>query len=662
MRPTAEVRPVDSTLTGESAEFTIIASAHAFRTLVTGIYSRKIEAVIRELCTNAFDAHRRAGRPDRPFIVGLPDRLDPTFSVRDFGQGMTHTFVMERYRSLFDSDKQDTNNEVGMLGLGAKSPYAVTDCFYLKVHQADGVTRTYVSTLNSKGIPYIQHVGDTFTSEEEGLEVSFAVDPSDFSQYRADMVKVAMGFDVRPVFNGDPGRPTWQIERDTLKAFRNGSGYATAFIRQGCVVYPIPASLARRISMPAGWTAYIDVPIGTVDVTASREELEFTPKTEEAVAAIIDQASATFNRYVIEQIDGAADDYERVLLTHTYRDWPAVRSLPKTLSVLKPQLPEVFSPNGYPIKFGSLNEHAQRIASDAKITIDQLLARYQPLWKMPTYGRNKDLTSVWEVGAQSIAGIEIVHDDGSVKIPRRKLRLLAWSKNRDARFVFSGSSTQLAVIAAYFHVSPDRITTLDKLPDVAPRTGTRGPVTAATRASTLIDTPWVQREGKVWQFPAFNDWQEAGTPRSLCDLAKWVGLGTLSHDSTLPPSQWEKADPAWRWDAMLLKAVQAQLNTDALRSAALCTTLSGGLFHAPSLNHTANIRGIRERLVRIYYPNFNLVTNRELDVVSILHNRSLIPEAVQDLVKTQATALAKKFPLLYDYNEASYEAYITERL
>ena len=44
----------------ERAKFSIAASGKAFKGLIDGLYSRKIEAVVRELSTNAFDSHKAA--------------------------------------------------------------------------------------------------------------------------------------------------------------------------------------------------------------------------------------------------------------------------------------------------------------------------------------------------------------------------------------------------------------------------------------------------------------------------------------------------------------------------------------------------------------------------------------------------------------------------
>ena len=119
-------------LTGEKAYFTIKPNGKAFRTLIDGLYSNKVQVVIRELCANAPDSHIDAGQV-KPFKVSIPTALDAVFRVRDFGTGLTHEQVMKLYTTIFESTKEETNEQTGQLGLGSKSPFAYTDSFQVTV-------------------------------------------------------------------------------------------------------------------------------------------------------------------------------------------------------------------------------------------------------------------------------------------------------------------------------------------------------------------------------------------------------------------------------------------------------------------------------------------------------------------------------------------------
>ena len=122
---------VDVTLSnvGNTGEFKIKNSLKAFQILSSGLYSNKIKEIIRELSTNALDSHRAAGTVDTPFEVHLPTILVPYFSVRDYGTGLTDQEIESIYTTYFESTKTNSNEYIGALGLGSKSPFSYTDNF-----------------------------------------------------------------------------------------------------------------------------------------------------------------------------------------------------------------------------------------------------------------------------------------------------------------------------------------------------------------------------------------------------------------------------------------------------------------------------------------------------------------------------------------------------
>jgi HSP90 family molecular chaperone len=131
----------DDSLTIERSEqfkqnaFTIRPSREAFEILSGGLYQDRILAVIRELSTNAYDAHVAAelngikDRSKRPFDVTLPSKLNPIFKIRDYGTGLSESDIFNIYTTYFGSTKQDSNDFIGALGLGSKSPFSIVSSF-----------------------------------------------------------------------------------------------------------------------------------------------------------------------------------------------------------------------------------------------------------------------------------------------------------------------------------------------------------------------------------------------------------------------------------------------------------------------------------------------------------------------------------------------------
>ena len=73
----------------ETSDFAIGDIAFIVDMFADKVYSHKERAIIRELSCNAHDSHVMAGTTHIPFEVHLPTQLEPYFSIRDYGTGLT---------------------------------------------------------------------------------------------------------------------------------------------------------------------------------------------------------------------------------------------------------------------------------------------------------------------------------------------------------------------------------------------------------------------------------------------------------------------------------------------------------------------------------------------------------------------------------------------
>lgn len=281
----------------ESNPFTIKANGKAFRTLLDGLYVHKPRAVVRETMTNAADSHVEAGMPDIPFDIHLPGPLDPTFRVRDYGVSMTHEQVMGLYSTLFDSTKDDTNDLTGGFGLGSKSPFAYTDSFTV-IARLDGVKRTYMAAFAPGGAPTISLVSTEASDEAQGFEVIIPVRREDWATFAEEARMVSIGFDPLPFADGneiDVPRPMFVADDGSFAVFARGAipGAGHLAVRQGVVIYPVSGDYdldvkARNVMNYNGsYTLVVDVPIGEVNITASREGLSLDDRTKDRVASAL---------------------------------------------------------------------------------------------------------------------------------------------------------------------------------------------------------------------------------------------------------------------------------------------------------------------------------------------------------------------------------------
>ena len=183
-----------------SNQFSIAQTSKMFKILSDSLYSDKIMAVIRELSTNAHDSHVASGNKN-PFKVTLPNTSNPIFAVRDFGTGLSQTDMEELYTTYGASNKNTSNDFVGCLGLGSKSPFAYTKSFTTSSY-FNGKKYTYVAAIDDSGVPTLNLLTSSDTDEPNGLEIRFAVKSCDFSEFSSKAVRVFHYFKTKPIVEG----------------------------------------------------------------------------------------------------------------------------------------------------------------------------------------------------------------------------------------------------------------------------------------------------------------------------------------------------------------------------------------------------------------------------------------------------------------------------
>ena len=300
--------------TGMEKTFKIQANSRAFQILSSNLYANKIKAVIRELSCNALDSHVAAGRADVPFDVHLPSSMEPYFSVQDYGLGLSHDQVMNIYTTYFDSNKTGTNDLIGGLGLGSKSPFSYANSFDV-ISTHDGVARSYAMFFNEAGHPSVVFMGEVATSASNGVRINMPVKPMDFDAFRENAQEVFQWFSHPPVVSGNSryslpkveisktlGGENWQLlESNNSRYHRNNRPTAL----MGNVAYPLKAdSIDRKYSQLLQWPVLIKFGIGELDVSASREDLSYDPITvnviELRLAAILADLQKVMEQKFVE--------------------------------------------------------------------------------------------------------------------------------------------------------------------------------------------------------------------------------------------------------------------------------------------------------------------------------------------------------------------------
>lgn len=310
-------RTFESNTANKTKGFTIAASSKAFQILSDQLYTDKPRAILRELSTNALDAHIAAGKADVPFEVQLPTTWDSTLIVKDYGTGLSPEQIESLYTTYFGSDKSHTNDLVGGLGLGSKSPFSYTDQF-TAVSRHHGTKYTYAAFIGMDSTPQITLISQEATDETNGFEVHVPVKESDIYTFEKTAQRVFEYFDVKPTLNRAVDfvahtEPLMVIQHGAITA-EMYSSQNDSVVMQGPIGYPIdrraamtglsysdPLYKAVEKFLNAGWR--IKAPVGTFEITASREALSYNKDT---IAAIKDLAVAVLAHIKHKMLDKLA--------------------------------------------------------------------------------------------------------------------------------------------------------------------------------------------------------------------------------------------------------------------------------------------------------------------------------------------------------------------
>lgn len=322
---------------GKQSKFKIKASGKAFRALQDSLYSNKYESIVRELWSNAYDAHRVVGRLDIPFWVQLPNRLDLHFKVRDFGPGLSLDDIENVYTVYFESTKDQSDDDVGGFGLGAKTPYSYVDTFNVVSYQK-GKKYIYNAFIDENDEPNMILMGEQQTSEPDGLEVSFPVKPEDVSSFENAAKWYYKGFKIKPLYyghgvaNATPEEyalsgskipwDEWEIE-ETIGDFDKfpNSPYANrVYALLGCVPYSINPTHFKEehYQFLTKMNGVLHFKVGELAPTLSRESLSYGAN-EPTIQSIRDKISETLKlmaKTYQEKFDKAKSPFEKYVVTN----------------------------------------------------------------------------------------------------------------------------------------------------------------------------------------------------------------------------------------------------------------------------------------------------------------------------------------------------------
>ena len=266
--PLSKPLNVETNISGPSTKMSIDTStSHIFELLSEKLYSNPIGSVCREITCNARDAHR-AAKITTPVRIVLPG---DAYIVKDFGVGMSPETINDVYSVYGKSSKRESNDETGMFGIGAKSPFSVTSQ-YTVITNWGGIEYTYLCFKDHDRIGKIKLVKKE-ESHEQGTTVKIPVKYDDKKKFEKETLYYTRFWDVKPDIAGqfvdDLTYPKFTLE---------GTKWKYSPSEQSTVVFD-------GIPYPLKWTNGVCFffNIGEVEVTPNREELLLNDFTSKAI-------------------------------------------------------------------------------------------------------------------------------------------------------------------------------------------------------------------------------------------------------------------------------------------------------------------------------------------------------------------------------------------
>lgn len=325
------VREVTSGGMKSAREFTVKAGAHMM-SILSGLYKNPVEAIVREYLSNVVDAYTALLKVNpkakiiKP-ILRCPSRLAPTLEFQDFGIGMDYDMVWEIYSQYGNSTKTDNNDEVGGFGLGSKTAFCYNGGAPWNITAVkNGIRNRFMAFVGEDGIPQLTHISEEATTDHSGVTISIPIRHQDVLAVIEAVKKYVQYFPMEITVEGldkpvEPLTFSYKGKDWGMNMGKNHFGYRDAGVT--AVVGNVPYKVATydgygskdgTIQIPHAiingneWT--IHLPIGSVDIVPSRDDLKYTDRTKAAILAACDKVAKEFQKIVQDEIVSAKTEWE----------------------------------------------------------------------------------------------------------------------------------------------------------------------------------------------------------------------------------------------------------------------------------------------------------------------------------------------------------------
>lgn len=270
--------------------------------LSSNLYSNPIGSLIREYVSNAVDSHKEAG-VEEPVIVSLylDSEKDFWFSVRDFGVGISPERFNEVFINLASSTKRESNEYLGMWGLGRLSGLSYSDSVTITSNY-NGTAATYLMYKDGTDIN-IDELYSEETNEGNGVEIKIKLKNSykDAYSFITELPKQLLFFDsvyfdideeilgildsrlyytyssgeAKDIYRQLKNLKIKRYKTFCVSSYRETKNYGYQIVL-GNVQYKLDESKVNCELPPLGIFPMFQV--GELEVTPNREEIQYSDK------------------------------------------------------------------------------------------------------------------------------------------------------------------------------------------------------------------------------------------------------------------------------------------------------------------------------------------------------------------------------------------------
>ena len=272
--------------------------------LTSNLYSKPLESFFRETVSNAYDSHIEA-HSEEPILILIQDTgqyKTYRISIRDYGTGVSPERFESIYRNVGSSTKRQSNDYIGMFGIGRFSCLSCADVAHITSYY-EGKKYSYVMYKNGGGIN-IDKLSEVEGDYKNGLEVSI----EKYIYSENEFFKAFRGlclFDKLHIsYKGNNSSLAIRVREFNKRTIEKFKTFSRCSILQGKNYYKVGNVIYEGDSFNLGTCdgLIIDLPIGSVDITPNREALQYTDYTNKTIttqtAKVVGELQELVNSHV----------------------------------------------------------------------------------------------------------------------------------------------------------------------------------------------------------------------------------------------------------------------------------------------------------------------------------------------------------------------------